>query len=131
MIIIRFDRTPVPKARARASKQGHYTPENTRYAESLLRADAIQHMGVMAPLEGPLDVRIDYHILPPASWSEKRKDEAYGTWISKRPDLDNYAKLTCDALNGVVWNDDGQIAQLLVLKKYSRTSFSIINARNL
>jgi Holliday junction resolvase RusA-like endonuclease len=31
-------------------------------------------------------------------------------------DLDNYVKLTCDALNGVAWEDDRQIVRLMAVK---------------
>ena len=33
-----------------------------------------------------------------------------------RPDVDNLCKLVMDALNGVAWKDDGQVAMLLAVK---------------
>jgi Holliday junction resolvase RusA-like endonuclease len=38
-----------------------------------------------------------------------------------RPDVDNLAKLAMDALNGVFWIDDAQIADLTVTKRYRDT----------
>jgi Holliday junction resolvase RusA-like endonuclease len=35
----------------------------------------------------------------------------------RRGDIDNYCKLICDALNGVAWKDDRQIARILVVKE--------------
>src|SRR6266498_5635691 len=40
-------------------------------------------------------------------------------WATKRRcDWDNLAKLVCDALNGIAWRDDDQIAHALVVKGY-------------
>jgi len=36
-----------------------------------------------------------------------------------RPDADNYAKYVLDSLNSVFYNDDSQVAVLIVSKKYS------------
>jgi Holliday junction resolvase RusA-like endonuclease len=35
-----------------------------------------------------------------------------------RPDIDNLCKLVLDALNGVAYNDDGQVCVLLAEKRY-------------
>jgi len=35
-----------------------------------------------------------------------------------RPDVDNMVKLVCDALTGVVWNDDTQVCSIHVHKRY-------------
>jgi Holliday junction resolvase RusA-like endonuclease len=37
-----------------------------------------------------------------------------------KPDLDNVAKLILDALNGVAWHDDNQIARLTISKVYGK-----------
>lgn len=38
---------------------------------------------------------------------------------TKKPDCDNIAKIICDALNGVAYDDDKQIVALKVTKIYS------------
>lgn len=35
----------------------------------------------------------------------------------KKPDLDNLAKSVLDALNGIVWRDDAQVASLSMSKQ--------------
>lgn len=35
-----------------------------------------------------------------------------------KPDLDNIAKIACDALNGMLWRDDAQVIALHVQKLY-------------
>jgi Holliday junction resolvase RusA-like endonuclease len=42
-----------------------------------------------------------------------------------RPDIDNYAKAILDALNGVMWADDGQIVQLTASKSYGEPRVEI------
>lgn len=45
-----------------------------------------------------------------------------------RPDIDNYVKAILDALNGIMFSDDGKIVELIAYKRYSdvaRTEVSI------
>lgn len=37
---------------------------------------------------------------------------------TKKPDSDNVAKAILDSLNGLVYKDDNQVSELLVLKRY-------------
>ena len=39
--------------------------------------------------------------------------KATAVWKSSKPDADNLAKIVADALNGIAWGDDAQIADLL------------------
>ena len=38
---------------------------------------------------------------------------------TKKPDIDNIAKIICDGLNGVAYKDDAQIIYLAVMKRYA------------
>lgn len=40
-------------------------------------------------------------------------------WHTGRPDTENIAKALLDALTGIVWVDDSQVAQLVLQKKYA------------
>lgn len=37
---------------------------------------------------------------------------------TKKPDADNVAKIVCDSVNGILWDDDCQIVELSVKKIY-------------
>lgn len=52
--------------------------------------------------------------LPQSKWKRKAPVPAHAR-IAK-PDADNVAKIVCDALNGVVFRDDSQVACLTVAK---------------
>lgn len=113
---------PVAKGRPRFSKAtGHtYTPEKTRNFEAALKYAAEQVMGDRPPLDGPLRVQIIVKLPIPASWAKKQQAAARSGALrpTKKPDFDNYAK-TVDALNQVVWLDDGQVVEAAVSKFYS------------
>ena len=58
----------------------------------------------------------------PASWSQKKRAEALAGVIrpAVKPDFDNVAKLYCDALNGIVWQDDKQIVDGRCIQCYGQ-----------
>lgn len=120
-----FDVKPEPKARPRLGRHGTYTPSKTKMAEREMATLAKLQWGARPHLVSPLSVVITVSILKPAS---KKKSVLFPC---VRPDIDNYAKLVCDALNGIVWKDDGQICELLVRKVYSNQQSIEIQIREL
>ena len=70
--------------------------------------------------DGPVVMEVICSFRPPKSMSRKRKKEALSGKIlpTKRPDVDNICKLCADALNGIAYQDDAQIVDLRVVKKY-------------
>jgi len=113
---------PVAKGRPRFSKATGmvYTPAKTASFEAQLKYAAVQAMGDRPPLDGPLAVKITVKLPIAASWPKKRQAAALSGALrpTKKPDFDNYAK-TVDALNMVVWQDDGQVVEATVSKWYS------------
>jgi Holliday junction resolvase RusA-like endonuclease len=112
---------PVAKGRPRMTRAGRaYTPAKTRAAEGYLR-HAISAQAGQPLLDGPLSVTVLAMLPIPASWSAtKRKDAAAGiVRPTGKPDADNLAKSICDAANGLLWKDDGQIVSLTASKTYS------------
>lgn len=111
---------PVAKGRARVTTiGGHartYTPEKTVRYESTVALMARQAMGASSPIAKPVSVSIVATWPIPASWSKKRQQEA--VYKPSRPDLDNIIKAIGDGCNGIVWNDDSQIAVLQSCKVY-------------
>lgn len=115
------------KGRPRFARRGNfvktYTDSKTVSFENLVALFASQAMGARPLIEGPASVRMDIHVGIPASWSKKKRADALAGNLrpTGKPDLDNCAKLTLDALNGVVWRDDKQVAALTVTKQYAET----------
>ena len=72
-------------------------------------------------LQGPIRARIEIYYSVPKSYS-KRKIEAikYGTdYPMKKPDCDNVAKIVLDSLNKIAYDDDKQVVELTVLKRWT------------
>lgn len=72
--------------------------------KSIIRAIATQH-GIGAPLGGDIAIEMAYHPRRPKKWR--------GGPV-RAFDLSNVVKIAEDALNGVAWLDDRQVAALTV-----------------
>lgn len=74
------------------------------------------------PRPFPLELRLGFHFpLPQRATKAQRQKVWNGTHIccTRRPDLtDNLCKGLCDALTGVLWEDDAQICDLTSFKSY-------------
>jgi Holliday junction resolvase RusA-like endonuclease len=59
-------------------------------------------------------------VLPiPQSWPKHRQQAAlHGMWHINRPDTDNLCKAVADSCNGILYDDDSQIAVLIGTKSY-------------
>jgi crossover junction endodeoxyribonuclease RusA len=91
---------PVPKARPRLGVRGRkafiYTPPATREYEKLV--GWVARCAGCKPLNGPLAVKLHLFIR------------------GRSGDVDNYCKSILDGLNGVAYEDDDQVVELLVRK---------------
>lgn len=115
---------PQGKGRARAFVRGghvgHYTPEKTRTYEGMIRTAAMQELGSRPPLDEPVEFVLRAVFPVPASWSERKRQQAIVGDIKpgKKPDLSNVLKAWEDALNGVVYRDDSLICRMTLDKRY-------------
>ncbi|WP_245325920.1 RusA family crossover junction endodeoxyribonuclease [Lactococcus raffinolactis] len=66
---------------------------------------------------------ITFFIRPPQYIAKVKKNqealEAETTLVMVKPDLDNYEKALMDAINGICYHDDGQVAKKIARKVYS------------
>lgn len=126
---------PQGKARARTfynQRAGHMssvTPEKTVLYENLIKTRYIEtiekQMIPFQTLEGPLTVHISAYYEPPKSTSKKNYAKMMDNTIlpTKKPDIDNIAKVVLDALNGIAYKDDTQVINLNVIKRYSKEAY--------
>jgi Holliday junction resolvase RusA-like endonuclease len=112
---------PKGKGRPRFGNGRTYTDKATAEAEASVAWHAsIAHRGVY--FEGPLHVIIEARFGVPPSWSDKKRQAAFEKphVCTGRIDCDNIAKLVCDGLNRVIWQDDRQIVRLEISKVYAK-----------
>lgn len=117
----------VGKGRPRIGKVGAharmFTPTKTVNYETLVAMCAQKAMAGAPLLHGPIEVRMSIWCQVPASWSGKKQRDALSGLIhpTTKPDIDNVEKAIFDALNGVVWNDDVQVVDVVKRKRYGPT----------
>jgi len=125
---------PMGKERVRFVKATGrtFTPERTVNYESRLALAAQQVMAGRALLDAPLSVEMNVYMAIAESKPKKWKAAALAGEIrpTKKPDLDNFAKIL-DALNMVVWIDDSQIVQMAITKHYSAAPRMEIRVREI
>ena len=110
---VELDRIPAKQRPRLDTRSGRvYTPRDTARAEALIAKAWREQAGAMASHEG--EVHLCIQIERPLAKSNPRKWE--GRADTMKPDLDNTAKLVCDALNGVAWKDDSQVTRLLAVR---------------
>ena len=97
---------------------GATTPTRTVNFEAVLALHGSQAMAGRAPLDGALKVVIKAFMPIASSWSRKKLQAALAGEIRPgKPDLDNIMK-TLDALNGICFRDDAQVAEATISKRY-------------
>lgn len=116
-LLFRVNGIPQGKARPRFTKAGRsYTPANTRRYEADVREAALKAAAIQgytkADKHAALAVSITAWFPVPASWPKKKRAAAMSGDIypTAKPDADNIAKAILDALNGIAFHDDKQVA---------------------
>jgi Holliday junction resolvase RusA-like endonuclease len=124
--------TPVGKGRPKFARRGAfvttYTPEKTASYENLVKVKAEEAMQGRTIIDGAVAVTIALFVTPPASWSQKKQRAALDhlTMPTAKPDVDNVIKGIFDAMNEIVWNDDKQVVDLSVQKRYAETARAFV-----
>lgn len=98
-----------------------YTPKPTKEYEKKIKkcykAISNNFFDKNVPVE--VNIKAFFPILKNVSGKLKIKFLSGKILPTKPPDLDNTAKIVCDALNGVAFFDDSQVCRLIVEKCYS------------
>ena len=110
------DGAPQGKGRPRFTGKRAYTPKRTAEYEKRIRES---YKGEC--LAGALFVDITAFFAIPKSYTKAKKNaiENGNLAPTKKPDADNIGKVVLDALNGIAYEDDKQIVDLRVRKKYA------------
>ena len=123
MIQLTFYLEPVPKAAPRTTfgdgTVRTFNPDKTTQAMAFIKTEAIswankKGVGAFPIYEAKLP------ILMSATFKKSRPQSLPKKVLlpAVMPDLDNYCKLLCDALKGVIFDDDGQIVGMMLEKEF-------------
>jgi Holliday junction resolvase RusA-like endonuclease len=117
---------PVPQHRPRFVRTGKFVrtynvKEDNTYREKLYWEAKKQ---VKRPISREIPLLVELNVYRRLTSALARKAEEAEMGLiqpNTRPDIDNYIKQVFDALNGIVWEDDGQIVKVVAAKWYSAT----------
>ena len=113
---------PVPQSRPRVSRYGTYYPAKVKSYREYIATVAKAAMRGREPLRGALGMYCTFFFTPPKSTPKKTLSIMYGAYHTKKPDADNLVKAVQDAVNGICYADDSQIAVLNARKYYADTA---------
>ena len=121
----------VPKKRPKFSTHKNfvrtYTPAETANYENFVKI-CFMNDDNCKKIESKVAIEaiIEIHRKIPKSASKKRQQAMLENEIkpTTKPDIDNCAKSILDALNGIAYDDDGQIAKLEVTKIYDNEDYT-------
>lgn len=107
-----------------------YNPPSNVRNEYLIRTYISDYLSnnppsIPLPHVGPVWLSVVFAFPFPVSQSVRFP----GMEKTSRPDLENCLKAVMDALNGVLWRDDAQIANLSAYKIYDESGYIWIQAR--
>lgn len=126
---------PQGKQRPRILKSGHrFTPRKTTDYEQLVKLRYLEAAkGFKFEKDVPLEIEIQATFKPPKTVSNKTRFKMLEDKIlpTKKPDVDNIAKIILDALNGVAYHDDSQVIFLRLSKYYLEESRVLVCIQNL
>ena len=133
-ILVVIEHRPTPKQRPAWSKGRAYTPKKTRDYEALLAnvAQATMYMNKKKRFDSktPLRVTATFIFEQPKSWSKKKRQDALDgvTYpiLSNTGDVDNLLKSCLDSFNGVVFDDDKTIVEIVSKKKYGEKNQIVV-----
>ena len=107
------------KARPRVYNGHAFTPKDTVNYENWVKLCYQQQGGKL--LQGSIRANIIAYYKIPKSYSKKRVQAIREgkEYPQKKPDADNIAKIILDSLNKIAFNDDSQVTELTVLKRWT------------
>lgn len=119
------DCKPQGKARPRFSRKSGvvYTPKKTAKYEKAIAKAYIDSGGKCIPADCYVSVSVCAFFPIPKSYSKAKRQACIDRDLrpDKKPDMDNIIKSVLDALNGVAYEDDKQVVEVIGRKYYTES----------
>lgn len=110
---------PKGKQRPRFNKMTGvtYTPSETKAYEKRVKYNYYLQGG--RKFDGAVKIEVWAFMQIPRSASKKHAEELKGAPCTKKPDVDNVLKAVMDGLSGIAYDDDKQVADAIIHKRYA------------
>lgn len=131
MIQFTLSGPPVPWARAGKSGKRHFTPEPQRKFMELVQLMACAKWRGGGPTHGPVELSVVAVYPWPAKFTATMRARPENAWKITRPDDDNIKKIIQDALTGIAYRDDAQVAAGHCVKIYGDMPRVTVTVREL
>lgn len=106
--------TPVAASRPRVTRYGTFYAKAYESFKKTFPA----LLPTAKPLTGALSIEIEFIIPMAKSWTKKKRELNCGKYHTQTPDGDNLAKAVLDCMNGKYFQDDSQIADMRIVKRW-------------
>lgn len=126
MLIFEIHSTPRPQLQTRFTKRGRpYDP--SKFNKRAIQWQISPH-APRKPIQGPVSVKITFYMPIPKSTSKTMRTQMLNGKVLpyKRPDIDNLAYIVTNAMKEIVYQDDSQIVDLILKKRYSDTPKTVV-----
>lgn len=131
MIQFTLSGPPVPWSRAGKNGKRHFTPEPQRKFMEIVQLMACAKWRGGGPTLGPVELSVVAVYPWPTSFSATMRNKPELRWKITKPDDDNIKKIIQDALNGIAYRDDAQVAAGHCVKIYGDKPSVTVTVREL
>jgi Holliday junction resolvase RusA-like endonuclease len=124
MYLFEIHQKPIPQKQTQWGRGKGYDPSK-KDKETLIWQ--IRAYAPIKPIEGPVLVDIMFYMPIPKTSKIQARNMANGAILPiKRPDVDNLAYLITNAMKGIFYEDDSQIVDLLLHKRYGEQTKTVV-----
>lgn len=127
MFIFEVYGKPTPQKQTRFIRKTGIAYDPSKKEKSFFQHQ-IQTHAPKTPLVGPIKVDLTFFFIPPKSTSNIRRRQMLNHVIHhiKKPDADNCAYLVTNAMKKIFYNDDSQIIDLCIHKRYGEEAKTLV-----
>jgi Holliday junction resolvase RusA-like endonuclease len=124
--IVEIHGPPIPQQQTRFSKSGHIYNPCSKQQEMIQWQ--VRPYAPKEPLNGPIQLDLTFYFVPPASTSAVKRKQMLNQVIhhTKKPDGDNCAYLITNALKKIFYNDDSQVIDFGIHKRYGEIAKTVV-----
>lgn len=115
---------PVPQQQTKQSRGRWYDPSIKEKEMIIWQA---REFAPKQPFDGPCEVDLMFYMPIPKTSKIQARNMANGVILPiKRPDIDNLAYLVTNAMKGLFYQDDSQITDLSLHKRYGEQPKTVV-----